>query len=581
MNDKILLCWESSQDGLQSLSRVLDNLIYNNNIQITLVLYLYCEYLYNSEHRDSNGKGLTSKEKVDFLRNINPLSHDYEKEVIVRKYRQNLLTDEDKKKFELTLRKDFKNSNYRNAISYCHSYIRFEPLMIPESIIHESNGDSFIEIEDALETILLPRLSNLNPQSLNISLDSGTHAMTSTLITLHSKSVFNAYVGNNVKLWAFSDEPLQRRKNIKNYQVLKEQKLKQNPYITSIEIYKYEKNKSNHSLNSIDLDITGIIKKTAAINAPMLLLGERGTGKSFIVNAIFNTKVEAGILHRDSPIQTVLCGSLSGELVDDKLFGHWKGAFTGADNDVEGAFELCNGGLLFLDEIQDIPKPTQRKILRALNEGIITRQGHPPKKQPEEIHVNFSLICASNHTLSDLRDGNRLDPDFFDRIAPFICEMKPLRELDINILSKIWINRWLSLKNEYWLPEEPDDFNLVKDTLIESKMYGNIRDINQLISYIARDVYERIPKITENKKKERYTRVINQWKMDYNKKYPSKILNNNELSKKLLEEYGWSGMEKLFKHWLADYAKTLYNSDIEAAAKMKTSDKTLRNSRTN
>lgn len=581
MNDVILLCWDSTQDGLKSLSRVLDNLVYNNNIQISRVLYLYCEYLYNSEHRDSNGKGLTTKEKVEFLNMITPDTQDYEKESIIKKYRQNLLSDDEKKDYEATLRKDLKKSNYRNAITYCHSFIKYEPIMIPESIIHKSNGDSFIEIEHALETVLLPRLATLNPQCINISLDSGTHAMTSTLITLHSKSVFNAYIGNNVKLWAFSDEPLQRQNNIKNYQILKEQKIKQNPYITSIELANYETNKTNHTLNAIDLDITGIIKKTAAIQAPILLLGERGTGKSYMIDEIYNTKIEAGILTKQSPKQIVLCGSLSGELVDDKLFGHWKGAFTGADNDAEGAFELCNNGLLFLDEIQDIPKSTQRKILRALNEGIITRQGHPKKGQSEEISVKFSLVCASNNSLSQLQSENKLDPDFFDRIAPFICEMKPLREYDINMLSKIWTNRWLSLRKEYWLPKDPDDFNLVKDVLIDSKMYGNIRDINQLIAYIARDVYERIPKISENKKKERYVKVLNQWKLDYNKKYRSVVLNDTELSKKLLEEYGWSGMEKLFKHWLADYVKTIYNSDIEAAEKMKTTDKTLRNSRNN
>lgn len=575
MINNVLICWDATHNGLRTLSRVLDDLSFKKGICISHVLYIYCEYMYHNDYLDETKQ--TSKERIDFLNNINNYKVDEDKALLLKKFHLGETSEKETAVFSKMLRTD-KILYYQSNIALCHSDTKIETVMIPENYIHKENGDSYIEIGKAVEAIILPKLPILNPTHLHISLDSGTQAMKSTFITLHSQSVFNAYIGDSISLWAFSDEALQSKgRRFKDSEQLKKQEIKQNPYIASIEKKNFALKKFSH----INLDTTGMIIKTATINAPFLLLGERGTGKSFMIQEIFETKKREGIIKENGTCRTVICGTLTGELVDDKLFGHWKGAYTGAEEDAPGEFELCNGGLLFLDEIQDIPKSTQRKILRALNEGIITRQGHSKNNKAEEIKVVFSLVCASNKSLKELQESGKLDPDFLDRIARFICEMKPLRELDEYTLKEIWNTRWQAsiIEDNYLLPNEPDNFEIVKDFLIESKMLGNIRDINQLIAYIARDVYEGVPTISENKKKERYPRVLKQWFEDYNKKYSDFIYNNSTLTKRMLETYGWDGMEKLFKHWLSNYAKKLYGSDLEAANNLNTTDRTLRGAR--
>lgn len=573
MNDNVLICWDATYSGLRTLSRVLSNLIYLQKTKITKVLYLYCEYMYESELKDYRTNGITSKERIDFLQNIDTTQADAYKASLLKKMYLNQLTEEESLKLnKLKEEPDF----YKRTLPIFCPTLQFLPIKIPQTHIPPECGDSFVEIEKAMKDILLPELVNLNPKEVHISLASGTQAMKSTFITMFSQSIFNAYVGNNVKVWAFSDEAIKSKGNrFTENERLVEQKISQNPYIASIESEKY----SNGDYYSFDLDQDGIIKKTATIDAPFLLLGERGTGKSFIIESVYKSKIQTKILKNNAPFKTVLCGSLAGTLVDDILFGHWKDAYTGASTDQAGAFETCNGGLLFLDEIQDLPKDTQRKILRAINEGKISRLGHPAKKdQQDEIDVKVSIVCASNRTLEELQAKDKLDPDFLDRIARFICEMKPLREYSTEQLRTIWKIRWAAsvYKDRLRLPETPDDFDLVKDTLVESKMYGNIRDINQLIAYIARDVYEGVPNPSLNKKKEKYQKVLNQWKKDYQKKYPSSVFPDTDKTKLMLEEYGWEGMNRLFKQWLAGYAKDVYGSDITVAQKMRVTERTLR-----
>ena len=110
-------------------------------------------------------------------------------------------------------------------------------------------------------------------------------------------------------------------------------------------------------------------------------------------------------------------------------------------------------------------------------------------------------------------------------------------------------------------------------------MYGNIRDVEQLIAYIARDVYQGSPFKSENAKQEAYVCVLKKWKNDYKAKYANKIASSSNFSRTLLEKEKWDGMNKLFKKWLAEQSEEIFGSQINAAKAMDCETKTLRNAK--
>lgn len=324
----------------------------------------------------------------------------------------------------------------------------------------------------------------------------------------------------------------------------------------------------------------------------MLILGERGIGKSTLIETtILPTKKAKGYIKK-TEVQTIVCRQLDSELAADELFGHETGAFTGAVAPRQGKIQLADQGILFLDEIQDLPRPIQRKLLRALQFKKFN-----PIGQIKEIESDFKLVCASNNTLSELQQ--KLDPDFFDRIATFKSYIKPLREQDKATLQELWTNRWNhALSKGFSLPSTPDNFELVAETLINSKMLGNIRDIEQLIAYIVRDVYQGTSVITENVKMERYKLVLQDWTADYNERYSSLEKSythnisqgtvhaeeprcNDTMLKKFLEENSWQDINNLFKKWLAETAIKTYGSRKDAAKVLHCEEKTLYNAKQN
>ncbi|UKE84584.2 sigma-54-dependent transcriptional regulator [Pectobacterium colocasium] len=165
-----------------------------------------------------------------------------------------------------------------------------------------------------------------------------------------------------------------------------------------------------------------LLKRWAPLRVPVLLLGERGTGKTTFAN----------LLRALSPFQkddikdwpSVVCGQfrVNPQLAQAKLFGHEKGAFTGADKLYSGLLEQADGDSLFFDEIADLDRDTQRMLMAALEGRGFQRIGGTQTQ-----HSTFRLICATNCSLSRLQD-ELLDPDFFDRIGTFILRVPPLRE---------------------------------------------------------------------------------------------------------------------------------------------------------
>ncbi len=159
-------------------------------------------------------------------------------------------------------------------------------------------------------------------------------------------------------------------------------------------------------------------KKIACSEVPALILGETGTGKELMAASIHQGSLRAG-----KPLRTINCGALAENLVDSTLFGHKKGAFTGAEKDHPGLFEQANGGTLFLDEIGELSPAVQVKLLRALQQGEINRLG-----DTKTINVDVRIIAATHQDLLQLINAGTFREDLFYRLAVGIIKIPALRE---------------------------------------------------------------------------------------------------------------------------------------------------------
>ncbi len=167
-----------------------------------------------------------------------------------------------------------------------------------------------------------------------------------------------------------------------------------------------------------------LAKQVADSDAAVLITGESGTGKELLARFIHeNGKRRRG---RFVPVN---CAAISAHLVESELFGHEKGAFTGADRRTQGKFEFAAGGTIFLDEIGDLPLEVQAKLLRALQEKKVQRVGGN-----EEIPVDVRVVCATNRDLKELVAGNGFRQDLYFRINVFPLEPPPLRKRKSDII---------------------------------------------------------------------------------------------------------------------------------------------------
>uniref|UniRef100_UPI004048E3B2 sigma-54 interaction domain-containing protein n=1 Tax=Rheinheimera sp. TaxID=1869214 RepID=UPI004048E3B2 len=158
--------------------------------------------------------------------------------------------------------------------------------------------------------------------------------------------------------------------------------------------------------------------KLAVTELPALILGETGTGKEVLATAI-----HAASNRSNKPLKTINCGALPENLVDSILFGHVKGAFTSADKDHAGLFEQTNGGTLFLDEVGELTPAVQVKLLRALQQGEITRVGGS-----KTIQVDVRIIAATHRPLTSMMADGVFREDLFYRLAVGVIQMPSLRE---------------------------------------------------------------------------------------------------------------------------------------------------------
>jgi two-component system nitrogen regulation response regulator GlnG len=176
------------------------------------------------------------------------------------------------------------------------------------------------------------------------------------------------------------------------------------------------------------------IGRVADQNVNVLIQGESGTGKELVARAVYQHSQRA-----KAPFLAINCAAIPEGLLESELFGHEKGAFTGADRRRIGKFEQCNGGTIFLDEIGDMPPGTQGKILRVLQEQRFERLGGN-----QTIDTDVRLISATNRDLKAWTEAGKYRPDLYYRISVFTINLPPLRERgdDLNMLVHFYVRRF-------------------------------------------------------------------------------------------------------------------------------------------
>ena len=211
------------------------------------------------------------------------------------------------------------------------------------------------------------------------------------------------------------------------------------------------------------------IEKVGPTDARVLIRGENGTGKELVARALHRLSTRA-----DRTFVEVNCAAIPSELIESELFGHMKGAFTGAHQDRAGKFEQANGGTLFLDEIGDMSPAAQAKVLRALQDGVITRVGG---EQP--IQVDVRVVAATNKDLKAEIDAGRFREDLFFRLNVVPIEVPPLRERrdDIPMLVRHFVD--LAVQEQRLPPRRFSQGAL--DRLVSMPWPGNVRELRNTV----------------------------------------------------------------------------------------------------
>jgi DNA-binding NtrC family response regulator len=217
------------------------------------------------------------------------------------------------------------------------------------------------------------------------------------------------------------------------------------------------------------LRILDTVRRIAPTDLHVLLLGESGTGKDLLANAIHNNSRRA-----DKRFVAINCAGLSETLLEDELFGHVKGAFTGAAADRPGRFEYADGGTLFLDEVGDMPLAMQAKLLRVLENGEVVRVG-----ANDSVHVDVRLLSATNTDLADRVKDKKFREDLYFRIKGVTIEIPPLRQRreDIPVLIEHFIRQVNEEHNTHVTGVSAD----ARRVLMAYPWPGNVRQLRNAV----------------------------------------------------------------------------------------------------
>ncbi len=215
--------------------------------------------------------------------------------------------------------------------------------------------------------------------------------------------------------------------------------------------------------------VVRMARQVAQSDIPVLIMGESGTGKELVARAIHNNS-----RRRKQRLVALNCAGLSESILEDELFGHVKGAFTGAQTEREGRFEHADGGTLFMDEIGDMPQAMQAKLLRVLENGEVVRLG-----SNEPIRVDVRLISATNRDLDEMVAEKKFREDLFFRIKGATIRIAPLRERreDIPLLIHYFLNQASERYHKEVGEIEPE----AQQLLMSYAWPGNVRQLRNVI----------------------------------------------------------------------------------------------------
>jgi DNA-binding NtrC family response regulator len=314
-------------------------------------------------------------------------------------------------------------------------------------------------IYDAVVRHVCPRLSG----EVHINVSPGTPAMHSVWLILHAGGALPP----GAKLWSSQWNPTTKRTRL-------------DPVDFPVTTYLGEirrRRQSEPDVAAYETEARSPVRRMAldrlaryarVPGAPLLLLGERGTGKTRLV------ETHVGPLKQREKVVTLPCGGLDSSLAESLLFGHRKGAFTGAERDREGLLVEADRGVLFLDEVQDLPPSAQRKLVRVLQDRHrrFRRLG-----EDKERSVDVELVCASNLEPEALQE--RLDADLFDRISHLQVRIPPLRECRED-LHDDWRRVWCELRRDGAMPIEAPWSPTLEQALTNDALAGNLRDLQRL-----------------------------------------------------------------------------------------------------
>ena len=285
------------------------------------------------------------------------------------------------------------------------------------------------------------------------------------------------------------------------------------------------------------------IETVAPTDATVLITGDSGTGKELVARAIHHASPR-----RFHPLVVIHCGALTETLLESELFGHEKGAFTGAQYRKKGKFEIAEGGTVFLDEIGDISLKTQTDLLRVLQEREIVRVG---SNQP--IKVDFRCVAATNKDLEKLIEEGKFRPDLFYRLNVFRIELPALRDRreDIPLLVEYFVRKFSMQMNKKITRVSPNAMSLLQ----QQAWTGNVRELENAVEramVVAEEpelreadfvfkttVPNGAPKSLEDMEKAHILRVLEQ--CGWNQTHAAEILDIDRVTlHHKLKRYGWS-----------------------------------------
>ena len=217
-------------------------------------------------------------------------------------------------------------------------------------------------------------------------------------------------------------------------------------------------------------DVMFKVQQVAALDSPVLLLGETGTGKDVVANAIHYSSTRS-----NGPFVSVNCGAIPDTLIDSELFGHEKGAFTGALSQKRGRFERAHQGTIFLDEIGELPLQAQVRLLTVLQNRKIERVGGV-----KTIQLDIRIIAATNRNLEEMVKENQFREDLWFRLNVFPILIPPLRDRKADIPGLL--QHFINLKSkELKLLEIPTVSPGATDKLMEYGWPGNVRELQNIV----------------------------------------------------------------------------------------------------